>query len=76
MNNIEKEINKIRLSLYEETKNLTPKQKKEREKKLLNKLYKEFNFEFPTEYPTSQNDFSSGMIAEETSKYSGKKKID
>lgn len=73
MNNIEEEINKIRLELNEETKNMTSDQKKERQEKLLNKLSQEFDFKFSVDSQISDNNFSTFMIAEETDPYNTEK---
>ncbi len=40
---IEQEVNKIRLEIYEETKNMTLEQRKERLEKIINGVQKEFN---------------------------------
>ena len=73
-NDFENELDKIRISLHDETKNLTFEQKKEREKNLLDKLSKEFNFEFLTEnddcnYHEVQNKLLDGMVSENMEKY-------
>ena len=76
-NNIEKELDAIRIKLYNETKNLNFTQKKEREQKMMDELKKEgFNFNFFTEYSLSENDSSNFMIAEETTEYNEKGEID
>ena len=41
---IEQEINRIRLEIYEETKNMTLKQRNERLGKIVNSAQKEFGF--------------------------------
>jgi hypothetical protein len=41
---VEQDINRIRLEIYEETKNLTPEQRKERLNKIVDAAQKEFGF--------------------------------
>jgi len=41
---IEREINKIRLDIYEETKDMTPEQRKERLSEIVDSAQKEFGF--------------------------------
>jgi len=41
---VEQDINKIRLEIYEETKNMTPEQRKERLNKIVDAAQKEFEF--------------------------------
>jgi hypothetical protein len=42
---VEQEINRIRLEIYEETKDMTPEQRKERLRKIVEIAQKEFGFE-------------------------------
>ena len=42
---VEQEINRIRLEIYEETKDMTPEQRKERLRKIVEVAQKEFGFE-------------------------------
>jgi hypothetical protein len=41
---IEQEVNRIRLEIYEETKNMTPEQRKERLEKITSDAQKEYGF--------------------------------
>jgi len=41
---VEQEVNKIRLEIYEETKNMTPEQRKERLRKIVDTAQNEFGF--------------------------------
>ena len=41
---VEQDINKIRLEIHEETKNMTPEQRKERLNKIIETAQKEFGF--------------------------------
>ena len=41
---VEREINRIRLEIYEETKDLTPEQRKGRLNKIVDSAQKEFGF--------------------------------
>jgi hypothetical protein len=41
---IEQEVNRIRLEIYEETRDMTPEQRKERLEKIASEAQKEFGF--------------------------------
>jgi intein-encoded DNA endonuclease-like protein len=42
---IEREVNRIRLEIHEETRDMTPEQRKERLEKIASEAQKEFGFE-------------------------------
>jgi hypothetical protein len=44
-NNIEKDINRIRIEIYEETKDMTQEQRKERLRRIVDTAEKEYGFQ-------------------------------
>ena len=74
-NDFTKELRRIRLELYNETKDLTFEEKKQRRKKIIDEIEKKYGFKFKTasnEYDTSFSENPSMMVCEKESEY-GKK---
>ena len=55
ISNIEREVNQIRLKIYEETKHLTSEQYKERLKKITNETSKKHDFKVITSADDKNN---------------------